>query len=160
MGKESKRYLTIVDFIKDTKIVKPKILDLGCGYGSLYEYLDENEISEYLGIDLSDAAIYKAKKSKKNKSKYLVADIQKFVTDDKFDIIIFNEVLYYLDNPIESVLKFDTNFNEKGYFIFSFYGGREDLKNEIEKKYELIKNRIILKEDNNSSWAINLFRVK
>ncbi len=90
----------------------------------------------------------------------MVADIQKFVTDDKFDIIIFNEVLYYLDNPIESVLKFDTNFNEKGYFIFSFYGGREDLKNEIEKKYELIKNRIILKEDNNSSWAINLFRVK
>ena len=57
MGKESKRYATIVDFIRETKIINPKILDLGCGYGALYDYLDENEISEYLGIDLSDSAI-------------------------------------------------------------------------------------------------------
>ena len=158
MGQESKRYATIVNFIKDTKIVNPSILDLGCGYGSLYEYINENEISHYLGVDLSDTAIYKARKNKHTKSSFTVADIQKFETIEKFDIIIFNEVLYYLDNPFESVIRFDANFKKNGFYIFSFYGERNDLKEMLAARYELIKNEVVIKEIN-KNWGINLFKV-
>ena len=156
MGKESERYLTIANFIKDTNLKNIKILDLGCGYGTLYEFLDEDDILEYIGVDLSDTAIIIAKKKKYKKAKFIVADIQNIEIEKKFDIIIFNEVLYYLDNPLLNVIKFQKNFITKGNYIFSFYGERDDLKIELEKYYKLLESKII-KKDSKSNWGINLF---
>ncbi len=159
MGKEASRYIQIIRFIEETNILMPRILDLGCGYGSLYQYLDENTIEQYVGVDLSDTAIYKAKKKNQKKAHYYVADIQNFNLDQNFDIIVFNEVLYYLDNPIKSVARFDSNVSKNGFYIFSFFGEREDLKEKLSYSYNLIKTKSILVENDKRSWGISLFKI-
>lgn len=158
MGNEEARYKAIAELIKKSNIDKPRILDLGCGYGALNRYLDKNDYSYCLGIDLSDNAISKAKKMNFPNSEFKVADIHRFTPKEKFDIIIFNEVLYYLDNQMEIVSKFSNYFDKKGCFIFSFYGGRQDLIDEIGKKFTLSQSVIVPKTDNNTSWSVSLYK--
>jgi 2-polyprenyl-3-methyl-5-hydroxy-6-metoxy-1,4-benzoquinol methylase len=159
MGKEQLRYNAIVDLLKSCEIQNLRILDLGCGYGSLNDYLKNTEYEFCLGIDLSSNAISKAKKENYKNAKFLVADIHQFKTEEKFDVIIFNEVLYYLDNQMEIVEKYSSFLNEKGYFIFSFYGVREDLILKLKSKYELIKTEIV-KQSENVFWGISLYKNK
>lgn len=110
---EFPRYTKIVEHINYCDINKPKILDLGCGFGSLCKYLKEDNFSSLLGVDLSDTAIIKAKKKGYNNANFFVADIQKFETNEKFDIIILNEVIYYLDDYIETLSKLSNFFKMK-----------------------------------------------
>lgn len=158
MGNEKQRYETIVNFIRESAIENPKILDLGCGYGALNEYLDKNDYGFSLGIDLSSNAIQRAKYKKYPNAEFQVADIHQFIPNQKFDIIIFNEVLYYLDNQLEIVSKFSNYFNEEGYFIFSFYGIREDLIQELGATYTLVKKEIISQSDA-IFWGICMYKI-
>ena len=157
---EEDRYKTIIKFIKESKIDKPRILDLGCGYGALNKYMDKNDYSYCLGVDLSDTAINKAKKKNYPNSEFIVADIHKFVPNDTFDIIIFNEVLYYLDNQMEIVARFSNYSNNEGFFIFSFYGIRNDLITDIGKNYKLIESELVATKKNDASWAISIYEIK
>ncbi|MEI7508279.1 MAG: methyltransferase domain-containing protein [Flavobacterium sp.] len=159
MGKEQLRYNAIVDLIKSCEIQNLKILDLGCGYGSLSNYLKNTEYEFCLGIDLSSNAISKAKKENYKNAKFLVADIHQFKTEEKFDVIIFNEVLYYLDNQMEIVKKYSNYLNNEGYFIFSFYLVKEDLILELNNNYKLIKTEVV-KQAENVFWGISLYKGK
>jgi len=79
-----------------------KILDIGCGTGTLYNYFSGVDIN-YTGIDLSYFAVEKAKETfAETNAKFFPEDFEEFDTDEKFDVIIFNEVLYYF--PIEKIL--------------------------------------------------------
>ena len=158
MGNEEIRYSTIVDFIKHCRIEDTRILDVGCGYGALVKYLKTEDYSSYLGIDLSDNAIYKARKTNFQKSEFLIADAHQFHPKKTFDVIIFNEVLYYLDCQMEVVGRYSEFLENSGYFIFSFFGGREDLVQELNKKYTLIKRETV-QDSNKLSWCICLFKV-
>ena len=159
MGKEQLRYNAIVDLIKSFEIQNLRILDLGCGYGSLCNYLKNTEYEFCLGIDLSSNAITKAKKENYKNTKYLVADIHQFKTEEKFDVIIFNEVLYYLDNQMEVVKKYSNYLNNEGYFIFSFYLVKEDLILELNDNYKLIKTEVV-KQAENVFWGISIYKNK
>ncbi len=160
MGDESDRYNMIVRIIRDCKVNKPKILDLGCGYGALNKYLSKDDYSYYLGIDLSDNAIDKARKQNFFETEFKVADIQKFIPKIKFDIIIFNEVLFYLDDEMKEVNRYANYSLEKGFFIFSFYGVRNDLIEEIGKKYKMLQNEVVYKKENNAPWGICSYEIK
>jgi len=97
---------------------KAKILDVGCGLGTTTDFLDKDQKRNYLGIDISDIAIKKAKKLKKacfKKFAFLRMPIKK-----KFDVIIFNEVLYYLDDAasFQHALKL---LNKNGLVVISLY---------------------------------------
>lgn len=156
---ENPRYNKIVEHINSCNINNPKILDLGCGFGSLSKYLKTDDFSNLLGVDLSDTAIAKAKKKGYSNTNFIVSDIQKFETNEKFDIIILNEVIYYLDDYIGTLSKLSNFFkNENGYFIISIYGVREDIIKNIATKYELIKTDKVLKVDNNANWGITSFK--
>ena len=156
---QSIRYNKIVEHVNYCNINNPKILDLGCGFGSLCKYLNEDDFSSLLGVDLSDTAIAKAKKKEYSNSNFIIAVIQKVETNEKFDIIILNEVIYYLDDYLVALSNFSKFFkNENSYIIISIYGVREDIIEKVSTKYELIKTDKVLKVDNNAYWGITLFK--
>lgn len=75
-----------------------KVLDVGCGNGGLAKSLlvicPEVEIT---GIDISETAIFQASKIT-SRAHWIVDDITRPPIDrGQFDIIVFNEVLYYVD---------------------------------------------------------------
>lgn len=158
MGDEKQRYDAIVDCIREIGISNPKILDLGCGYGALNAYLTPYDYEYSLGVDLSSNAIQRANSQKYPNAEFQIADIHHFVPKQKFDVIIFNEVLYYLENQLDIVARFSTYFNSEGYFVFSFYGIREDLILELENAYSLVKKEIISQSDT-VFWGICMYKV-
>jgi 2-polyprenyl-3-methyl-5-hydroxy-6-metoxy-1,4-benzoquinol methylase len=96
------------------------ILDVGCGEGILLDHLSRCQRSKYLGIDLSTDAIATAKRKRIEGSVFLVSSADTFQSRTKFDCIIFNEILYYVDHKV-IMTKFLHLLNEKGIVIISSF---------------------------------------
>ncbi len=74
-------------------------LDLGCGNGWVVQKIAEDRLCyESIGIDGADKMIKNAKK-KDPVNEYIIADINSYQPEKKFDLIHSMEVLYYLDDP-------------------------------------------------------------
>jgi 2-polyprenyl-6-hydroxyphenyl methylase/3-demethylubiquinone-9 3-methyltransferase len=92
------------------------ILDIGCGTGILFDFLNKEQQSNYMGIDLSEQAIQIAQKKRNVNCE--ACDAHLFIPARKFDIIVFNEALLYLDREkiFEKYLHY---LNENGKLITS-----------------------------------------
>lgn len=71
-----------------------RILDVGCGLGTLRDFLSEPQQNAYTGLDLSDVAIGMARAKAGN---FICGDASAFTTTETFQVIVFNEMLYYVD---------------------------------------------------------------
>ncbi len=106
----------------NTRVIKGRrILDLGCGTGTILSRLSEN--NETFGIDQSTEMIKIARKKDLN-SHYQVGDIAKFRFAKKFDVIIctydtINHLLKF--NQWEKIfLRVANSLEKDGVFIFDF----------------------------------------
>ena len=79
---------------------KKRILDVGAGEGALTDFLRTDEQKKgYVGLDISKEAVRIAK-SKRSAYTFLQGSAETFEPPDQkpYDLIIFNEVLYYFDH--------------------------------------------------------------
>ena len=93
-------------------------LDLGCGNGWVVRMLENNQLCvRSVGIDGAKQMIEKASEDT-SKSEFLLENIDTYISPDKFDLIHSMEVLYYLENPAQTVKKIaDSWLNEGGRLI-------------------------------------------
>ena len=98
-----------------------KILDIGCGYGSLGEAMTVKG-NQVFGIDLSPAAVRRAQ----NRVYFACeADLTKPETiperirKEKFDIIVLSDVIEHLYNPKAAVIYAKTLLRDDGKIILS-----------------------------------------
>lgn len=76
---------------------KARVLDVGCGNGGLAVLLAEDPNIDYVGIDIAASAIAAAQ-GVAPQGVFIEADAAQPPRDlGVFDILVFNEVLYYLD---------------------------------------------------------------
>jgi SAM-dependent methyltransferase len=75
---------------------KGRILDMGCGRGTLAYKLNPDSFESYLGVDVSPAAITMAQKRKSQKINFEIGDLQRYKCREKYDVIVFEESLYYV----------------------------------------------------------------
>jgi trans-aconitate methyltransferase len=96
------------------------ILDAGCGEGLLAEKLKLLPYTSYLGIDVSGAAIASATARLGDaRSRFIVADAWAFESDARFDVIVFNQSLYYLTDPALLLKKYQAMLTPNGRIIVS-----------------------------------------
>jgi trans-aconitate methyltransferase len=96
------------------------ILDAGCGEGLLAEKLKLLPYTSYLGMDVSQEAIALAsKRLGDDRSRFTVADAWAFQTDARFDVIVFNQSLYYLTDPAGVLQKYQAMLAPSGRIIVS-----------------------------------------
>ena len=89
-------------------------LDLGCGNGWVVRTLENDPLCvEAFGIDGAKQMIKNARNSS-SKSKYLLENIDTYNSPNKFDLIHSMEVLYYLENPAQTVKKILDSWLHKG----------------------------------------------
>ena len=97
-----------------------KILEIGCGEGTLIQNIPDDMYSCYEGIDISEVAISKAVKSEK--AIFKTAKMETYVPINKqFDVIVLNEVLYYSKNPNRLLKRYIQFLNENGVFLIGMY---------------------------------------
>ncbi len=74
----------------------PRILDLGCGTSANLP-LPPGRYQRYHGVDISAAAIARARALGRPRTTFEVADIAGYQPAGRYDAILLREVLYYLD---------------------------------------------------------------
>lgn len=77
----------------------PSVLDLGCGHGRLLELLRAYPIGRYLGVDISEEAVRRARAQAPADAQFAVGDYEDFLPASRFDVVMFNECLSYARDP-------------------------------------------------------------
>lgn len=113
--REKARYCCISHCIMTTP-PHNSVLDLGCGAGLLSDYLS---IGRYTGVDIAENAICEA--AMHRKGSFICASAESYVPDSAYDVIVFNESLYYLPNPKSVLWRYQTYLSDQGYFIVSLF---------------------------------------
>jgi SAM-dependent methyltransferase len=103
---------------------KGSILDLGCGPGNTANELSADAYETYLGVDISEAALRKARRrSQENgraaKNDFAQGDFVTYVPDRQFDVILFRESMYHVPlGKVKAVLdRFAKYVRPGGVFI-------------------------------------------
>lgn len=96
-----------------------RILDIGCGTGQLIKEISEQyDKVNYLGIDVAANMINIAKQSNSGENiKFKVCPVEKFKTEDKFDIIICTHSFPYFPNKEKTLKKIAGMCNKNGRVI-------------------------------------------
>ncbi len=75
----------------------PDVLDIGCGRGLLRIRLPEDAFRSYVGVDLAGAAIDAARALEDGRTRFVHGDARTLDLPHA-DVVVLNEVLYYLDD--------------------------------------------------------------
>ncbi|HVZ67493.1 MAG TPA: class I SAM-dependent methyltransferase [Patescibacteria group bacterium] len=101
---------------------KKKVLDIGCGAGTISLYLASKGHS-VKGIDISNKAIKACIKSAKdmriNNVHFQRIDFPHTIPTGKFDLIICTEIIEHLDQDIQALKKMYRILNKNGVLILS-----------------------------------------
>ena len=97
------------------------ILDVCCGEGILQQALGAGNYERYLGLDISDEAIRRAHMRQDAKTVFLREDATSFAPAGRFQVIVFNECLYYFDDPRGLMKHYQTFLGDEGVFVVSMY---------------------------------------
>ena len=135
----------IVAYVRHLK-PEAAILDVGCGAGVLHAILRREGYRRYVGIDLSPTAIASASAFADTRTQFLVADAGTFRGEERFDIIILNEVLYYLPDPPAALDELADLLSEDGLFIVSMCRAgfrdalaKQQLWRDLRRKFGLVE---------------------
>jgi SAM-dependent methyltransferase len=132
------------------------ILDLGCGPGNTANELAVNAYQKYIGVDISEAALAKARKrtaenDRSGKNSFVNSDFLNYEPDQKFDVILFRESMYHI--PYGQVLpilkKFAKYLKGTGVFVVRLYAADNKTgvtKTRVTAKLDLIKREFNMVE--------------
>lgn len=112
------RFSVLVGYLHELK-PNGAVLDIGCGEGLLFKRLQTTSCSQYLGLDISAAAIEKARVM--GTGHFICTDAEHFVPTDTYDVIIFNESLYYFLDPVATVVRYTSALRPDGIMIVSTF---------------------------------------
>jgi 2-polyprenyl-3-methyl-5-hydroxy-6-metoxy-1,4-benzoquinol methylase len=164
---ELPRYALIAGYIHKFK-GNGAVLDAGCGEGVLIDYLDAGRIS-YSGFDISETAITRARK-RSSEARLSICSVDDYDTDgtNTYDVIVFNEVLPHVSDPITTLDRFIRILNPGGLAILSLYQNIDERANariltrmlEVELaagKYTLLA-RATVENEREMKWSVYCLR--
>jgi SAM-dependent methyltransferase len=104
------------------------ILDLGCGPGNTANELSETAYRNYVGVDISDAALAKARRrteesGRANKNHFVQSDFLSYEPAQRFNVILFREAMYHIPvGKIREILdKYSQHLTDRGVFIVRMF---------------------------------------
>lgn len=132
------------------------VLDIGCGEGILQERLGTHNYAHYTGFDLAAEAVITAKMKENITTSFLVADMKTFTSSEKFDAIIFNEVIYY-SNVLNTLNRYSAFLKPDGVFILSNFDSQNDKINwnEIAGRFQLYDETTVINK-NGTRWVVKV----
>jgi 5-methyltetrahydropteroyltriglutamate--homocysteine methyltransferase len=103
-----------------------RVLDLGCGTGSLAVFLAENYGANVLALDLSENVLNIAKENlsqvllKQGRVHFVSEDLNELdYPTDTFDAVVFSDILKYVDNPAALFASIQKSLRSGAQLVFS-----------------------------------------
>jgi 2-polyprenyl-3-methyl-5-hydroxy-6-metoxy-1,4-benzoquinol methylase len=115
------RYALIASYLRHF-VPAGRLLDVGCGEAILFGHLGPAGSFEYTGVDVSAVALETAAVRHPG-IRLVAAAAEQFIeqAEGVFDVIVFNEVLYYLDDPIQTLWRYRALLGRRGIAIVSMH---------------------------------------
>lgn len=137
------------------------ILDIGCGEGILQERLSPCQYSRYVGIDICAEAIHRALPKQDEKTFFIRADASTYNPEERFDIIVFNECLYYFEDSLSTLRRYERFLNQDGIFVASMHVTEMtmDIWKVLEAVY-LTKDGVTVSNQSGGAWIIKIFTLQ
>lgn len=151
------RYGVVAGYIRHLR-PGASVLDVGCGDGILLEALSRGTYSSYVGLDLSEVAINAAKALTSDRSTFHCGDAAVWKPDGKFDIIVFNEAVYYFYDPLAILSRYETALTRDGLLIVSMYsrgGNTARIWRKLCRSYACL-HTTKLKCGSSHAWAVSV----
>jgi 2-polyprenyl-3-methyl-5-hydroxy-6-metoxy-1,4-benzoquinol methylase len=157
---EMPRYALVSGYIR-TIGATASVLDVGCGEGNLSRWLFESGNRRYMGVDVSRIAILEARAHSSNEAQFEVADAATFDPGEQFDVIVLNEVLYYMAEPEAVLARYESFLAPGGVLIISMYRVPESLCawRRCAPQLEVLDS-VLLRGSKSTEWNIWLCRPK
>jgi SAM-dependent methyltransferase len=133
------------------------VLDIGCGNGVLERALSDH-CSQYVGIDLSENALAAAVKLAGPRATFVHADALTWNPIDTVDVIVFNEVLYYFQDPVSVLRRYENYLRPGGVFLVSIYwrrGSTYAIWSRIARQYNCLHETRI-QSGPTGSWVVRV----
>lgn len=97
-----------------------RILDIGCGDGTVTKAVTDALASETIAIDVSEQAVRVAQETNPSSNiTYLVSNIESYGSEKKFDGILMFELIEHIFRPAEVLAKLRALLNEGGVLLIS-----------------------------------------
>ena len=133
------------------------ILDLGCGSGNTGNELDPDAYRMYVGVDISDVAVERARRrSQENgrghQNRFVQSDILDYAPDQRFKVILFRDSIYYIPHRrIPDVLnRYAKALEETGVFVVRMANGGskyQPIIDAIESSFEIVAKQVFANPD-------------
>ena len=142
------------------------MLDLGCGEGTLLEQLPLAGGVTYVGVDLAQVAIDVAvtKIRDESRERFVCADLCTFETPagSAFDVIVFNEVLYYFADPVSLVQRYRASLATGGLVIVSVFHENERCWKAINQSLasECLQTTVVHELSSGKSWYLGVYQAR
>lgn len=139
------------------------VLEVGCGEGFLLEQLDRSRYRHFTGIDISGVAIQRAQALQDDRTVFVRAEAETYVPDRTFELIVFNEVLEYFNEPRVLVRRYEPFLAQGGHFVASMFAApytsrTQRIWKQLETRYEVAAHsRVRIGRD--YLWNIKVLRV-
>jgi trans-aconitate methyltransferase len=150
----------IVGYIKHIRDCSA-VLDGGCGKGLLAELLHGFGFERYLGIDFSSHAIRKANRLSIANASFELADFDDWEGNMRFNIIVFNEVVYYAKRPVDLLSRYTSYLKDNGSMIVSMVRvhNNQSIWERIGKRFPVIHTTSV-ENHQGVSWDIRVVQPK
>ena len=146
------------------------VLDIGCGAGQLFHLLDRTRVTSYMGVDFSAAAI-EAARADPSVTTFVHASAETFTPPAGvlFNSILFNEVAYFIEDPLEELHRYATFLAPDGVLILSITravlegGSRDDKMNALwtaldEGPWQSLDEVFVNHRASGNSWRLRALR--
>lgn len=159
---ELARFSVLAGYVHFLKPDNPSILEIGCGEGILAQRIGRQYYGSFLGTDVADAAIAQANsRFGDSKTRFEAVDMNDFRADEQFDVIIFNEAIYYLKPMLDKLMfQYAPMLKPNGLLIISMNTGRHaDSKakwDQIEKVFQVVDSTFV--ETAKNGWRVKVLR--
>lgn len=137
------------------------VLDIGCGQGILLGRLPSACYARYVGIDLSGSAIAVAQTRQNERSTFLVADCEEYSPAGHFDVIVFNEVLCCLRDPLRTVERYARSLKADGLLLVSLCTaarGSATILRRLKRAYATVDEVQVTDNGRKISWVCAALR--
>jgi 2-polyprenyl-3-methyl-5-hydroxy-6-metoxy-1,4-benzoquinol methylase len=141
------------------------ILDVGCGTGLFRHHLRYYPFGYYEGIDISDVAITEAQAAYQQDARTVFhqgnVDTYEFPVA-QFHLVVFEEILYYLENPKGIVDRYTEALTPGGIVLISLYqdwpAKAMAIEQQLAEDYALLDKTTAISDMTRASWCFYAYR--
>ncbi len=121
-----------------------RILDCGCGTGATAAALPPDGFERYDGVELSPSAVAYAKARGLAKAEFYCGDVETFQPAGNYDVILFQEALYYLSAAVRrsTLRRYAATLKPKGVVIITVVDPRRfaAMLDSVRRDYRVVED--------------------